>query len=91
MHDAYECMLNTFSVHVLVHGRRPGAGCTCVCRREVNRGGLSMLYEILLEISGPEVKCALEVSVQSSSIATYGRLLSISGMYKNSVFAMLCL
>ena len=29
--------------------------------REVNRGGLPMLYEILLEIAGPELKCALEV------------------------------
>lgn len=28
---------------------------------EINRGGLPMLYEIILEIAGPELKCALEV------------------------------
>lgn len=55
-----------------------------VCCREVNRGGLPMLYEMLLEISGPEVKCALEVSLQSSPIANVGSLLSTSGMYKHS-------
>ena len=31
-----------------------------VCR-EINRGGLPMLYEIIIEIAGPEIKCALEV------------------------------
>ena len=35
-------------------------------RREVNKGGLPMLYEILLEIAGPELKCALEVTKRSS-------------------------
>lgn len=29
--------------------------------REINKGGLPMLYEIILEIAGPEIKCALEV------------------------------
>jgi len=33
-----------------------------VCR-EVNKGGLPMLYEIILEIAGPEIKSALEVNI----------------------------
>ncbi|KAL3151003.1 hypothetical protein ABBQ38_012875 [Trebouxia sp. C0009 RCD-2024] len=33
---------------------------------EVNRGGLPMLYEILLEIAGPELKCALEVITEAA-------------------------
>ena len=32
----------------------------CLCS-EINKGGLPMLYEIILEIAGPEIKCALEV------------------------------
>ena len=31
-------------------------------RSEINKGGLPMLYEIILDIAGPELKCALEVS-----------------------------
>ena len=42
----------------------------CLRRREVNRGGLPMLYEILLEIAGPELKCALEVTQSSSDKVT---------------------
>jgi hypothetical protein len=35
-----------------------------VACREVNKGGLPMLYEMILETSGPEIKCALEVIAQ---------------------------
>ncbi len=37
---------------------------TAVACREVNKGGLPMLYEMILETSGPEIKCALEVITQ---------------------------
>lgn len=33
---------------------------------EINRGGLPMLYEIILEIAGPEIKCALEVITEAA-------------------------
>lgn len=39
---------------------------SCMCR-EINRGGLPMLYEIILDIAGPEIKCALEVGCQTST------------------------
>lgn len=33
---------------------------------EINKGGLPMLYEIILEIAGPEIKCALEVITEAA-------------------------
>ncbi|DBA84394.1 hypothetical protein WJX77_004255 [Trebouxia sp. C0004] len=33
---------------------------------EVNKGGLPMLYEMILETSGPEIKCALEVITEAA-------------------------
>ncbi len=62
------CTIDMLRHYSLSHACCPTAGhmglsdqtVSSVCR-EINMGGLPMLYEIITEIAGPEFKCALEV------------------------------
>ena len=42
-------------------------------RREINKGGLPQLYEVMLETAKPEIKCALEVASQPPMYFELGR------------------